>query len=300
MTSTSTPTSAERQTALAQIVYKVQVERPRLMSEQEAHRQEIAQNEAELAVIQDRMLMRQQGLALLREQEARARSAHKEAKAYANVAQGTRGEIEAVKALGQAEEHLVQAQHTLNETEEQTRHADELAHGQQETLQKRIDELQEQITAKSRRLDDLTIAEAKARRELGESLFQEAMSKLQQSTEQLTAKRAEVVDLQLSQQRIIADVLEHLGDWPVYQMQVREQYAPFEDAATRCLEDGLRYIDRLLADGGVLPTALLQKLEIPGNELWSYEHLSGNPTYLKRRRQQWEQILRAHRQANQR
>src|SRR5690242_19115903 len=118
---TSTPTLsmvAERQAALSQILYKIEVERPQLMSELEAHRRQIAQNETEHASIEDRMLMRQQVLAVVRDEHNRAPEAHKEAKAYANVAQGTLGETEAIKALSKAEEHLNQAQHALTKTEE--------------------------------------------------------------------------------------------------------------------------------------------------------------------------------------
>jgi hypothetical protein len=118
----------------------------------------------------------------------------------------------------------------------------------------------------------------------------ESIAKLEQ---QLAAART-------AHQAILTESLERLAPWPQHQQPLIARL-PAEDALTRVLDAEAAYIEAMLSNALQLPDMVegrpvLQLLEIPGRELHVYEHLKGNPTYLRSRLETVRLLLGQHKQ----
>jgi hypothetical protein len=298
--------SLQHRTALAQILDKITNERPGILSQQEALRHEDEQIERDLAAIQDRRAQRNQGLTMLRNNVAQATKTHTEARSLATVAEGTIGEKEAVLSLQRAKAALEAATRDLDAQEERSSKSEEQDTSTQQKLLARRKEIQDAIAANDARLQDFAVVESKKRLELGEVLLEEAMSRLQATTSQVTAKKEEVIEAQLAHQHVLEEELQKLADWPAMVKQVRAQYAPYEDAVTRLSEAMLTYIDQLLANGYGAPHWFSANgrgghwfhfLAIQEDLINRVQH--GNPTPLKAKRVELEAFLKLYRESKQ-
>lgn len=238
-------------------------------------------------------------------QELTARD--EQAKTFAQLAQGTAQEREAIVSLKtlQAECSRVQKELEQFRTRAEREQAKEqeqigLAHATLEKSEATLQDLQTKLAS-------LTTARQQMIQERGEGLKATAMEAIRAQQARIDARRQEVVQAQLALEQLYDEQIAQLADYPELAAEIRALQGS-SDATSRVIAAALSYVETLLAerhglkDQLDLPATHWQSpwwriLAIPDDELWRYQNLRNNTSMLIGRREKLQQVLSEYRES---
>jgi hypothetical protein len=141
---------------------------------------------------------------------------------------------------------------------------------------------------------------------IGELEHRDVLSAIEQADKRIEALERQLADERVARDAVVKAGLDRLADWPALRQPIRAEHAPYSDDVTRVTEGIMDYLDRLLKDGGQLPTTM--NLGGRFGRWFHYlcieeDHLNrlrgGNSVPLSQKRYELGEFLRQYREAKQ-